>query len=85
MYRPAPSYKDAPYVGVNWSGLYVGITGGAAQNDVAGSDSLGFFGGQVGYNIQRGSSVFGLEADLQGVDASDIDYFGGTRPSRLCL
>ena len=29
MYRPAEGgYKDVPYVGVNWSGLYVGVNGG---------------------------------------------------------
>jgi outer membrane immunogenic protein len=33
--------------------------------------SLGFAGGQIGYNLQRGSYVFGLEADLQGSAGQD--------------
>ena len=29
MYRPAEAgYKDTPFVGVNWSGLYFGVNGG---------------------------------------------------------
>jgi outer membrane immunogenic protein len=77
MYRPsAGGYKDVPYVGVNWSGLYVGVNGGYGANaasvpsgwlDPAG----GFGGGQIGYNVQRGNIVFGVEADIQGGDISD--------------
>src|SRR5262245_35254995 len=69
---PAVSYKDTPppYVGVNWSGLYVGINGGGAWNATHDSDlvdpSGGFGGGQIGYNFQRGNIVFGVEADFQG-------------------
>ena len=93
MYRPsAGGYKDAPYVGVNWSGLYVGVNGGYGANAAsvlpAGLDPAGGFGGgQIGYNVQRGNIVFGLEADIEGADISDtagrvtskMDWFGTVR------
>ncbi len=93
MYRPsAGGYKDVPYVGVNWSGLYVGVNGGYGANAASvlpgGLDPAGGFGGgQIGYNVQRGNIVFGLEADIQGADISDtvgretskMDWFGTVR------
>src|SRR5262249_15511246 len=52
----------------------------------------GFGGGQIGYNVQRGNLVFGIEADIQGSGIgdkgfvatlagfkSDLDYFGTVR------
>jgi outer membrane immunogenic protein len=79
---PAVSFKDTPppYVGVNWSGFYVGINGGYGWNNTHSSDLVdpvgGFGGGQIGYNFQRGSIVFGIEADFQGAAISDKDAFG---------
>jgi outer membrane immunogenic protein len=83
-------YKDGPaYVGVNWSGLYVGVNGGygwSANTDWL--DPTGAFGGgQIGYNFQRGNIVFGIETDIQGSgisdsgygDKSSLDYFGSVR------
>ncbi len=83
-------YKDGPaYVGVNWSGLYVGVNGGygwSANTDWL--DPTGAFGGgQIGYNFQRGNIVFGIETDIQGSGVSDsgggykssLDYFGSVR------
>jgi outer membrane immunogenic protein len=71
------SYKDTPYVGVSWSGLYLGANAGYGWS--ANSDNLdptGPFGGvQVGYNFQRGSFVFGAEADFQGAHISDSNSF----------
>jgi outer membrane immunogenic protein len=78
MYRAAPSYKDVPYVGVNWSGLYAGINGGVAWNNDTNSSSVGLFGGQIGYNIQRGNIVFGVEADIDGAE-KNFDYLGTVR------
>jgi outer membrane immunogenic protein len=79
MYRaPAEGgYKDTPYLGVNWGGLYVGANAGYGWS--ANSDNLdptGPFGGaQVGYNFQRGNFVFGAEADFQGAHISDSNAF----------
>ncbi len=79
---PAPSavsYKDTPYYGVNWTGLYVGVNGGYGwdASDIAkvygplgAKPEGGFGGGQIGYNVQRGNIVFGAEADFQGADIS---------------
>jgi outer membrane immunogenic protein len=77
MYRPAAGgYKDVPYVGVSWSGLYVGVNGGYGENAASVPSGWldptgGFGGGQIGYNVQRGNIVFGLEADIEGGDISD--------------
>ena len=65
----AGGYKGGPaYVGVNWSGLYVGVNGGYGSSENAyPTDPTGAFGGgQIGYNFQRGNVVFGVEADIQG-------------------
>lgn len=94
----APAVAPAPiFVGMNWSGFYVGVNAGyhwSASNNVnavpanaataaywgpaiaAGATPLnyspsndGFTGGaQIGYNIQTGSFVYGLEADINYVD-----------------
>jgi outer membrane immunogenic protein len=69
------SYAYAP---ITWSGFYAGIHGGGAWADIEvthvdfynsdGSfsfDDNGFFGGgQIGYNWQHGSIVYGVEAEL---------------------
>jgi outer membrane immunogenic protein len=72
-------YKDTPYFGVNWSGLYAGVQGGWSQIDdkqalsspifalsVDHSANGGVFGGHVGYNIQSGKIVYGAEVDFEG-------------------
>jgi outer membrane immunogenic protein len=68
MPTKAPLYA-APY---NWTGLYVGINGGAGwgTSNVAtvpsGSFNTngGLIGGTIGYNWQMGQTVFGLEGDI---------------------
>ena len=78
---PRPFYKAPPmYVaGFSWTGFYVGINGGYGFGKSSWSDpaaSTGDFnvkgplvGGTVGYNLQTGSWVWGVEADA---DASFI-------------
>jgi outer membrane immunogenic protein len=72
VYTKAPAPIVAPIY--NWTGFYVGANGGygwgsATQygvnsgNGVRFDTSGGLAGGQVGYNWQAGSWVFGLEAD----------------------
>ena len=59
----------------NWTGFYIGINGGGGwgksrQTDVLGVSTGtydvdgGMIGGTVGYNLQTGPWVWGLEADL---------------------
>jgi outer membrane immunogenic protein len=78
--RPAPMPTKAPPVAYvappfSWTGFYLGINGGggwgSSHSDLAGhtSTSGGIAGGTVGYNLQMGSWVFGLEGDI---DWSDI-------------
>ena len=73
---PYRSIKDAPVVyerPFSWSGLYIGAHAGYGWSDVKWDDALGpgdhqgngwLAGGQVGYNVQSGQFVFGIEADL---------------------
>ena len=52
---PARTYTKAPAAAIainNWSGFYVGVMGGYAQENSSGVGTLsgGFAGGTVGYN-----------------------------------
>jgi outer membrane immunogenic protein len=83
------SYKDTPYLGVSWSGLYLGANAGYGWS--ANTDNLnpvGPLGGvQIGYNFQSGNFVFGAEADFQAAHISDsnalqkseMNWFGTAR------
>jgi len=75
-----PIYKAPVYVaGFSWTGAYVGINGGygfGKSNWTNAAGSTGDFnvtgplvGGTLGYNLQTGAFVFGVEGDL---DASWI-------------
>ncbi|MGA7326364.1 MAG: outer membrane beta-barrel protein, partial [Rhodomicrobium sp.] len=84
---PPSYAAPAPYIAANtWAGFYAGINGGYAWSgsgttlDYSGAvtDSSGraqpqggFGGGQIGYNFQSGSIVYGVETDFQGGDISD--------------
>jgi outer membrane immunogenic protein len=83
MYR-APAAMDTPYIGVNWNGFYFGVNGGYGEDNNTTDWNGAFGGGQVGFNMQRGSFVFGVEGDLQGSSIkapnnAEIDYFGTIR------
>jgi outer membrane immunogenic protein len=75
---PARIYTKAPVVVAepiyNWTGFYIGANGGygwgntnefptVSANTTSFGTSGGLAGGQIGYNWQMGSWVFGLEAD----------------------
>ena len=76
-YTKAPPVVAAMY---DWSGFYIGINGGWGQsstrydwaNFLVRSDNAsgGTVGGQIGYNWQAGSWVFGLEAQGNWADLS---------------
>lgn len=77
---PARAYSKAPIADPvsNWSGFYLGISGGYSWNrlivndldyfDGLGDNSLqthgGIVGGTVGYNFQNRHLVYGVEADI---------------------
>ena len=56
----APAYVSQMY---NWSGAYIGINGGGAFSG-SNSSSGGLIGGTLGYNLQSGPLVWGIEGDL---------------------
>lgn len=71
-------YKAMPVEGpYNWTGFYAGLNAGYAYGDettsistpavfASGADVNGFFGGgQIGYNLQLGNIVLGVEGDIQ--------------------
>jgi outer membrane immunogenic protein len=73
---PAPAYTKAPPVMVapefNWTGFYVGINGGWAQDTTNTPSAIyvqpansggGAFGGQAGFNYQWNHLVLGIEGD----------------------
>jgi outer membrane immunogenic protein len=78
--KPAPMFVPPVY---NWTGFYVGLNAGVAWGsggNVTVTPTLdgvkqfgeggrsGFAGGgQIGYNIQSGAFVYGIETDLDGV------------------
>jgi outer membrane immunogenic protein len=88
---PGPVYKAPPAVFApvfTWSGFYVGGNLGYGWASGSGTASLGgvpgtfsgsgsgFLGGaQLGYNLQTGNWVWGLEADFQG-SAGDGNVHG---------
>jgi outer membrane immunogenic protein len=64
----APVVYERPF---SWSGLYIGANVGYGWSDVedalANHNGEGWLaGGQIGYNLQKGQLVFGIEADLSG-------------------
>ncbi len=82
---PPPVSYVPPIVTNTWTGFYVGVNGGygwgGGGDTIALSDGSdqwaraqpqgGFGGGQVGYNLQTGSFVFGFETDFQGAGISN--------------
>jgi outer membrane immunogenic protein len=64
---PAPP----AYLPFTWSGAYAGANGGFGWTTSGGLDATGGFGGgQIGYNFQTGSLVFGIEGDIAGAGIS---------------
>ncbi len=106
LYRnqpPAATYVPPVTPTNTWAGFYLGVNGGygwggGGDTVTYGSGVLnraqpegGFGGGQLGYNFQSGSFVYGVETDFQGGDISDraagsgyasserMDWFGTVR------
>lgn len=91
----APAFVPPAFT---WTGFYIGANAGYSFGRFTADGRLfndpdGFIGGgQLGYNIQFGQFVAGLEADFQGADlrgnggaflpvgsSAKIDYFGTVR------
>jgi len=64
----APSATILPFT---WTGAYAGGFGGYGWTTSGGLDAKGGFGGgQIGYNVQTGTFVLGIEGDIAGGDIS---------------
>ena len=87
---PQPAFK-APYAAPwNWTGFYVGINGGygwgkSSWTDPVAATTTGDFnvsgalaGGTIGYNLQTGLWVWGLEGDV------DASWIKGTDATICC-
>ena len=81
---PPPPPVVAVPPAFTWTGLYVGVNGGVAFQDEnrrrggrgggrGGDDSSILGGGQIGYNMQFGMFVAGVEADIQAIDFERIN------------
>lgn len=76
---PPPQAVVEPYAEPPiWEGAYIGVNGGYSWTESGLTTPDGWFGGgQVGYNIQRGALVYGVEGDFQGGDMEKgADFFG---------
>lgn len=64
----APPAVAPAFLPFTWTGPYAGANGGFGwSNGGAGLDATGGFGGgQIGYNVQTGNLVFGVEGDISG-------------------
>ncbi len=64
----APPTTVLPFT---WTGAYAGAYGGFGWSTSGGLDAKGGFGGgQIGYNVQTGTLVLGIEGDIAGGDIS---------------
>jgi outer membrane immunogenic protein len=64
----APPTMVLPFT---WTGPYAGAHGGFGWSTSGGLDATGGFGGgQIGYNLQTGTIVLGIEGDVAGSDIS---------------
>src|SRR5262245_40921548 len=92
MPAKAPIYAPAPVA--DWTGVYLGIQGGAVRRDALaelglfgfeldGSKTGGTAGAVLGYNWQHGSFVYGLEGDWSwiGAKSSHLANLGQTSTS----
>lgn len=84
-YKPAAQYDAPRSASPFWGGWYVGGLLGYAFTDMDFTAPAGNFnaepdgivgGGLLGWNLQTGNYVLGVEADIVGTDVSDTQAFG---------
>jgi outer membrane immunogenic protein len=64
---PPPPAAPPLYLPFTWTGAYAGVNGGYGWTTSSGLDANGGFGGgQIGYNVQTGNIVVGVEGDVAG-------------------
>src|SRR5205823_5167500 len=95
----APVLKAPPPIApvATWTGFYIGVHGGVAweqgQNSFTGywaaapittTATTGIAGGQIGYNWQQGSYVFGIEADGSWLGKGGTASASATQPAGCC-
>jgi len=97
-----PVYKGGPLIVpvYDWTGFYLGISGGYSRGDAANTYTMtgfapfagsthmngGVFGGQAGFNWQANRNfVVGIEADLQGTWQNGTDNQPGVSTTSNCV
>jgi outer membrane immunogenic protein len=86
---PWQGFYIGGYLGGGWDSLEpasnVVLLGGGGSIPVGTINNSGFLGGvQLGYNIQAGNFVYGVEADFGGMDAGGSGSFADpTTPARI--
>jgi outer membrane immunogenic protein len=105
--RPAPAVVTPSAPEYSWTGFYIGLQGGYGAGDSNGTQNEGgtFFpvvpysidphgflgGGHVGYNLQIGQFVYGIEGDIEAADVKGLsivstagqDYFFNAKADML--
>ncbi len=90
--RFVPSPFNPPIY--NWTGFYLGVQGGYGWGDSSGTQNAGgalfpvvpytinpsgfIGGGHVGFNYQTGSTVLGIEGDLEGSGLDGLSNFSAS-------
>ncbi|MBS0247399.1 MAG: porin family protein [Proteobacteria bacterium] len=73
---PPPAYLPTYFT---WTGLYAGINGGYGWSSSFADNAKGaVYGGQLGYNMQFGGLVAGVEGDFQGTTIKATETAGTT-------
>ena len=105
--RPAPAVVTPSAAAYNWTGFYIGLQGGYGWGNSSGTqnadgtffpvvpysiDPHGFLGGgHIGYNLQIGQWVLGVEGDIEAADVKALsivstagqDYFFNAKADML--
>jgi opacity protein-like surface antigen len=87
---PWQGFYAGGYLGGAWSSVEPAsnmvILGGSGIVPVGNLNTSGFLGGvQLGYNVQAGNFVYGIEADLGGMDTGVNGSFAGAPPPARVL
>lgn len=79
----AQDNPDKPFQGPSVTAI-VGVDKGSASNGLGQDDTGVVYGGQVGYDIQSGKAVFGVEGEITGASTKTCKPGGIVAGDRFC-